>query len=133
MLRRFANRPLAYATAKVAADGSQKLPVRILGTVADRLAAGAGVERLALVVAAWAACVLGPRSAELGVLDPELQRLLGSPPTPVQDAAAAVDRLLGLDTVFGRLGRTPAFAGAVRRRAASLWREDVLAAVQACH
>jgi fructuronate reductase len=132
VLRRFANRPLVYATAKVAGDGSQKLPVRILGTVADRLAAGAGVERLALVVAAWAACVLGPRSGELAVRDAELDRLLGSPSIPVHDAAAAVDRLLGLDAVFGPLGRTPAFAGAVRRHAASLWREDVHAAAAAC-
>jgi fructuronate reductase len=132
VLRRFANRPLAYATAKVAGDGSQKLPVRILGTVADRLAAGAEMERLALVVAAWGACVLGPRSGELGVLDPELERLLGSPGTPVPDAAAAVDRLLRLDAVFGPLGRTPAFTGAVRRHAAILWREDVHAAAGAC-
>jgi fructuronate reductase len=132
VLRRFANRPLAYAAAKVAGDGSQKLPVRILGTVADRLAAGARVERLALVVAAWATCVLGPRSGELRVRDPELERLLESPPAPVHDAAVAVDRLLGLDAIFGPLGRTSAFADAVRRHAASLWREDVHAAAAAC-
>jgi fructuronate reductase len=132
VLRRFANRPLAYATAKVAGDGSQKLPIRILGTVADRLAVRAEVERLALVVAAWAACVLGPRSGEFGVPDPELERLLGSPPTPVPDAAAAVDRLLGLDAVFGRLGRTPAFADAVRRHATALWRGDVYTTAAAC-
>jgi fructuronate reductase len=132
VLRRFANHPLAYATAKVAGDGSQKLPVRILGTVADRLAASAGVERLTLVVTAWAACVLGPRSGEFGVRDPELERLLGSPPTPVADAALAVDRLLGLDAVFGQLGRTPAFADAVRRHAATLWHEDVHTAAAAC-
>jgi mannitol-1-phosphate/altronate dehydrogenase len=132
VLRRFANRPLAYATAKVAGDGSQKLSVRILGTVADRLAAGAGMERLALVVAAWAACVLGPRSGEFAVRDPELDRLLGSPGTPVPDAAAAVDRLLGLDAVFGPLGRTPAFAGAVRRHAATLWGEGVHTVAATC-
>jgi len=132
VLRRFANRPLAYATVKVAGDGSQKLPVRIVGTAADRLAADAGAERLALVVAAWAACVLGPRSGELGIPDPELERLLGSSGTPVPDAAAAVDRLRGLDAGFGPLGRTPAFAGAVRRHAARLWREHVHAAASAC-
>jgi fructuronate reductase len=132
VLRRFANHPLAYTTAKVAADGSQKLPVRILGTVADRLAAGAGVERLALVVAAWAACVLGPRSGEFGVADLELERLLGLPLTPVQDAAVAVDRLLGLDAVFGELGQTTAFASAVHRHAANLWHQDVHTATAAC-
>ena len=89
------------------------------------------MERLALVVAAWAACVLGPRSGDLGVRDAELERLLGSPCTPVQDPAGAVDRLLGLDAVFGPLGRVPAFAGAVRRHAAGLWREDVHTAAAA--
>jgi fructuronate reductase len=132
VLRRFANRPLAYTTAKVAADGSQKLPVRILGTVADRLAVRAEVERLALVVAAWAACVLGPRSGELGVADLELERLLGSPLTPVQDASVAVDRLLGLDAVFGQLGQASPFASTVHRHAATLWHEDVHTATAAC-
>jgi hypothetical protein len=90
------------------------------------------VERLALVVAAWAACVLGPRSGEFGVRDAEFERLLGSPSRPVQDAEVAVDRLLGLDAVFGKLGRTPAFAGAVRRQATILWHEDVHSAAAAC-
>jgi hypothetical protein len=48
VLGRFANHRLAYTTAKVAGDGSQKLPVRILGTVTDRLARrppGAGPRR----------------------------------------------------------------------------------------
>jgi fructuronate reductase len=106
--------------------------VRILGTVADRLAAGAGVERLALVVAAWAACVLGPRSGEFKVADRELERLLGTPRTPVQDAAVAVDQLLGLDAVFGQLGRTPPFASPVHRHAAILWHEDVHTATVTC-
>jgi hypothetical protein len=65
------------------------------------------------------------------VRDTELERLLGSPPTPVPDAAAAVDRLLGLDVVFGQLGRTPAFVGAVRCHAATLWHGDVHAAAAA--
>ena len=46
-LIRFANRALAYTTAKVAGDGSQKLPVRLLPTVRARLAAGASARRCA--------------------------------------------------------------------------------------
>ena len=37
-----------------------------------------------------------------------------------------------LGAVFGPLGRTPAFAGAIRRHAAILWREDVHTAAVAC-
>jgi mannitol-1-phosphate/altronate dehydrogenase len=60
---RFGNRALGYTTAKVAGDGSQKLRVRILATVRDRLASGAPVDRLALVFAAYAVCVLGTTCA----------------------------------------------------------------------
>jgi mannitol-1-phosphate/altronate dehydrogenase len=34
-------------------DGSQKLPQRLLGTISDRLRAGAPIERLSLTLAAW--------------------------------------------------------------------------------
>ena len=90
------------------------------------------MRRLTLVVAAWAACVLGPRSGEFGVVDLELERLLGTFLTPVHDAATAVDRLLGLDAVFGQLGQASPFASAVHRHAAILWHEDVHTATAAC-
>ena len=41
VLERFANPALKHRTTQVAMDGSVKLPVRMLGTVRDRLAAGA--------------------------------------------------------------------------------------------
>ena len=44
---------MRHRTYQIAMDGSQKLPQRLLGTIADRLAAGAPFERLALGVAAW--------------------------------------------------------------------------------
>ena len=46
-------RPWPTARAQIAMDGSQKLPQRLLGTVRDRLAVGAPVDRLALALAAW--------------------------------------------------------------------------------
>jgi len=53
LLQRFANPALAHRTQQIAMDGSQKIPQRWLGTVRDRLAAGASIERLALGLAAW--------------------------------------------------------------------------------
>ncbi|WP_265257881.1 mannitol dehydrogenase family protein [Verminephrobacter aporrectodeae] len=53
LLERFANPALAHRTAQIAMDGSQKLPQRLLGTVRERLAAGAPIGLLALAVAAW--------------------------------------------------------------------------------
>lgn len=53
LLERFANPALAHRTAQIASDGSQKLPQRLLGTLRDRLAAGAPITLLALALAAW--------------------------------------------------------------------------------
>jgi fructuronate reductase len=53
LLQRFANPALAHRTLQIAMDGSQKLPQRWLGTVRERLAAGAPIKHLALALAAW--------------------------------------------------------------------------------
>lgn len=53
LLQRFANPALAHRTLQIAMDGSQKIPQRWLGTVRDRLTAGAAIDRLALGIAAW--------------------------------------------------------------------------------
>ncbi len=57
VLERFANPALRHRTTQVAMDGSQKLPLRLLGTVRDRLAAGKTPEWATLGVAAWMAYV----------------------------------------------------------------------------
>jgi fructuronate reductase len=53
VLRRFANPALGHTTAKVGADGSQKLGPRVVPTVRDVLAGGGEPRWSALVVAAW--------------------------------------------------------------------------------
>jgi len=53
LIERFSNPALAHRTLQIAMDGSQKLPQRWLGTVRDRLAQGASIDRLALGIAAW--------------------------------------------------------------------------------
>lgn len=50
---RLANPALGHRTFQVATDGTQKLPYRLLGTIADRLDAGAVPRWAALVLAAW--------------------------------------------------------------------------------
>ncbi|HWW26871.1 MAG TPA: mannitol dehydrogenase family protein, partial [Caulobacter sp.] len=51
ILGRFRNPEIRHLLSQIAWDGSQKLPFRILGTVADALEAGRPVERLALPLA----------------------------------------------------------------------------------
>ncbi|MEV0569373.1 mannitol dehydrogenase family protein [Dactylosporangium sp. NPDC050588] len=80
VLARFANSALRYRTLQVAGDGSQKLPQRLLGTVADRRAAGEVPVYAALVLAAWIRFVGGRADdgTELPLNDPLADRLRGA-------------------------------------------------------
>ncbi|WP_238015632.1 mannitol dehydrogenase family protein [Dactylosporangium sp. AC04546] len=90
VLHRFANSALGHRTLQVAMDGTQKLPQRLLGTVADRRAAGACPRYGALVIAAWMRFVRGTADD-------------GSPlplDDPLADRIRATPNLLELDGVF---------------------------------
>ncbi|MGW7685827.1 mannitol dehydrogenase family protein [Kribbella sp. NPDC054772] len=95
VLERFANPALKHKTVQVAMDGSVKLPVRMLGTVSDRLAAGAEPRMISLAVAAWMVYVL--RTPDLD--DPQADRLKAAV-AGVSEPAKVVDALLGVDSVF---------------------------------
>jgi fructuronate reductase len=114
---RFSNPALAHRTWQIAMDGSQKLPQRLLGTVGDRLYAGADVERLALPVAAWMRYVGGvdERGRAIDVRDPLASKLAALSAGAGGDAAATVDALLAVDEVF-----SPALA------AAAPWRDALV-------
>jgi fructuronate reductase len=103
VLRRFSDSALPYTTAKVAGDGSQKLPVRLIPTVRARVAAAAPAPRCAQLLAAWAACLCGPRARGLAVADAALDALLDAAPAgrlrlraDTAPPAGAVRRLLSL-------------------------------------
>ncbi|MER7245410.1 mannitol dehydrogenase family protein [Kribbella sp. NPDC000426] len=95
VLERFANPALKHRTRQVAMDGSVKLPVRMLGTVRDRLAAGAEPRTISLAVAAWMVYVL--RTPDLD--DPQAARLKTAV-AGTSDPAKLVDALLAVDSVF---------------------------------
>src|SRR5437588_8875895 len=59
LIERYANPALRHRTWQICMDGSQKLPQRLLGTIRDRLAAGAPIERLVMGVAGWMRYVTG--------------------------------------------------------------------------
>jgi fructuronate reductase len=85
LIRRFGNKAIRHRTWQISMDGSQKLPQRLIGTLADRARTGAPAERISLAIAAWFRFLAGtddagrpieisdPRAAELVRLaDPAL-------------------------------------------------------------
>jgi fructuronate reductase len=95
VLERFENPALKHRTRQVAMDGSVKLPVRMLGTVRDRLATGAEPRMISLAVAAWMVYVL--RTPDLD--DPQADRLKAAV-AGVTEPAKLVDTLLAVDSIF---------------------------------
>ncbi|MFI1988567.1 mannitol dehydrogenase family protein [Actinoplanes sp. NPDC020271] len=101
-LQRFSNQELGHRTHQVAMDGTQKLPHRLLGTIADRRRDGDLPVWGALVLAGWMRFARGyaDDGAALPLDDPLAGRiravLAAAPDTP----EGLVDALLGLSEVF---------------------------------
>ena len=106
LIGRFANSALRHRLTQIATDGSQKLPLRLVGTITQLRAAGDEPALSVLGVAAWMRCVSARhddtgRSLQLDdPLEPRIVEVLGGSAEP----AAVVERLLGLHEVFGDLG-----------------------------
>lgn len=122
LLDRYANPALKHRCAQIAMDGSQKMPPRILSTIAARLDAGQPIERLALAVAAWFAFLRGRADdgARYAISDPLAERL-----TQAAERADTpehlVDALLAVSDVFpASLARNPALREALLRAATKL-------------
>jgi fructuronate reductase len=87
---------------QIAWDGSQKLPVRILGTVRDAARAGRDTTRLAVPVAAWMRFVRNRAREGVAIIDPLADRLAEIGKSATGDGETDVPRFLGIETVFGR-------------------------------
>jgi len=92
-LARFGNPAIGHRLAQIAWDGSQKLPYRLLGTIADARAAGRPFARLALAVAAWMRFV---QRAGGDAVDPLAGRFRDLP----GEDEALLDSLLALRQIF---------------------------------
>ena len=117
LVERFSNTALRHRTYQIAMDGSQKLPQRLLGTITDRIAAGAPFERLALGVAAWMVYANGIDEAgkPIEVQDPMRAAFAAI------DPAHLLDGYLALERIFPReLAGSPVFRAAVGTKLALL-------------
>jgi len=133
LIARFSNPALRHRTWQIAMDGSQKLPQRILGTIRDRLAAGAPFPRLALAVAGWMRYATGTdeRGKAIDVRDPlaEMLRRVADVAGPSPERLAPA--LLGVAPVFGSdLPADPRFQAAVIGSLATLTAQGARRAVE---
>jgi fructuronate reductase len=101
LFARYANPSIRHRTWQIAMDGSQKLPQRILGTLADNRAAGRPSPGLTLAVAGWMRYVGGTDESggAIDVRDPLAGRLKALS-DGAADPAGKVAALLGVREVF---------------------------------
>jgi fructuronate reductase len=100
VLTRFRNPAIEHHLSQIAWDGSQKLPIRLLGTIADALESGRPFDRLALAVAAWMAFVRERARGGVAIVDPLADRLAGVGRRCNGDPAHDVGQFLDLESVF---------------------------------
>jgi fructuronate reductase len=97
ILGRFRNPAIRHRLSQIAWDGSQKLPFRLLGTIADALAAGRPVERLCAPVAAWMLFAARRARGAEPLIDPLASRIAAIAGSPTDEQPG---RFLALDAVF---------------------------------
>jgi fructuronate reductase len=104
---RFENPGMRHRLAQIAMDGSQKLPQRLLGTIAESLEAGRPCPEAMAAVAAW---IEFARRQGAKLDDPLAARLA---------QARDLDGFLAVEAVFGRdLPRDPRFRDGIARELA---------------
>lgn len=130
LLARFRNPAIRHRTWQIAMDGSQKLPQRLLGTIRDRLEAGASIDHLALGVAAWMRYVSGTdeKGATIDVRDPLAATFAEKAKAAGRDATALSRSLLGIEAIFGTdLPREERFTRLVEKHLAALFEKGAKA------
>jgi fructuronate reductase len=114
ILGRFRNPAIRHALAQIACDGSQKLPIRLLGTIRDNLQAGRSIERLCVPVAGWMHFLRKQAVRGERVTDPLADQLFEVGRACQNRSQIDVPAFLGLDTVFpASLVQNTAFVNAL--------------------
>jgi fructuronate reductase len=122
LLARFGNTSLHHKTQQIAMDGSQKIPQRLLPTLAEQLDRDGPIDRLVLVLAAWMLYVRGD-----GINDPLADKFLELRSESDDDIALWMENVLGLTEIFQpQLAANSRFRDALLRALQSLLDKGVL-------
>jgi len=131
LMERYANPALKHRTWQICMDGSQKLPQRLLGSIRDRLAVGAPIDRLVMGVAGWMRYVTGAdeQGKPIDVRDPLAARLRAIADHAGLVAERLAPALLEVREIFGELAADPRFLTAVTNALARIIAKGAKAAV----
>lgn len=114
ILARFRNPAIVHRLVQIAADGSQKLPIRLLAPIREALAAGRPIGRMAVGVAAWMQFVRRQTAAGAVIPDPLAATLEAAARRCTGDAAHDIPAFLDISAVFDpELATQPAFRAAL--------------------
>jgi fructuronate reductase len=116
LLERFANPQLKHRCAQIAMDGSQKIPPRILDTIAHRLRYDENIDALTMTVAAWLVFLRGHADdgTPYAIQDPAADALQSLAREANGDPARLVDNALAYRGVFPvHLAENVRFRGAL--------------------
>jgi len=121
--RRFSNPTIGDTVRRLCLDGSNRQPKFIVPTIADRLAAGHGVDGLALESALWCRYCFGTTrdGASIEPNDPDWTRLQ----TTAHAARTNPAAWLAMTDIYGDVGQSPLFAAAFGTSLGALWRDGV--------
>jgi fructuronate reductase len=100
ILRRFENPAMRHQLAQIAWDGSQKLPIRILGTVTDAIRVQRPLRRLALPVAAWMSFIRARAVTGTPIVDPLAEQLAVCGQRATGDSRHDLPLFLALPGIF---------------------------------
>lgn len=116
ILQRFRNPAIQHKLSQIAWDGSQKLPYRLLDTVADALDAGRPVGRLAVPIAAWMLFVEDRARKGIEIVDPLADALVAA-----ARSGELVESLLAMRQIFpARVAEDGSFRAAVAEAVAAM-------------
>jgi fructuronate reductase len=130
ILQRFENLGMRHQLEQIACDGSQKLPIRILGTVADAIRAHHPLARLALPIAAWMHFIRSRVATATPIIDPLGEQLAACGQRTTGDSRPDLPMFLNLPGVFSAsLARNAEFVQALGGAYDIMARRGPLAAV----
>jgi fructuronate reductase len=132
ILHRFENPAMRHQLAQIAWDGSQKLPIRVLGTVADALRAGRSLARLTVPIAAWMHFVRVRARDGIEIVDPLASQLAAVGRQATGEASHDLPPFFALPGVFApALTAEPRFTRALAETYEVITAQGALAAVAA--